>query len=225
MTCYNAGIDGNGIILNFGFLKMILQRYTPKLIIYDVTNFDMYQDENTKYLANLRAYYDKPGISKIFNDVDATERWKMLSKMYRYNSDFLGLLGDNLHPMQSFEKGYWPSNKVMDYVPSMPSENKTRLVDDLKISYLHLMIGLAKSEGVDLVFVASPTYFGKLLQQVNNPIREVCDEDDVPFIDYFYDDTLCSSKNYWADATHLNDEGAHFFSRKVINEIRNILNN
>ena len=77
MSCYNAGIDGNGIILSYGFLQMILQRYSPKLIIYDVTGFDMYVDDNAKYLEMLRPYYDKSGISDIFCDVNPMERWKM----------------------------------------------------------------------------------------------------------------------------------------------------
>ena len=49
------------------------------MIIYDVSRFDMYKDDNTKYLGNLRAYFDKQGIPAIFDDVDASERWKMLS--------------------------------------------------------------------------------------------------------------------------------------------------
>ena len=36
MSCFNAGQDGNGIILQYGRWKMISERYTPKLIIYDV---------------------------------------------------------------------------------------------------------------------------------------------------------------------------------------------
>ena len=35
MTCFNAGQDGNGIILQYGRWKMISERYTPKMIIYD----------------------------------------------------------------------------------------------------------------------------------------------------------------------------------------------
>lgn len=36
MTCYNCGMDGNGIILNYGRYQMICQRYLPKVIITDV---------------------------------------------------------------------------------------------------------------------------------------------------------------------------------------------
>ena len=52
VSCYNAGESGCGIILAYGRLLMILERYTPKAIIYEVTpDFD-YLDgkDNHKYL-------------------------------------------------------------------------------------------------------------------------------------------------------------------------------
>ena len=49
MTCYNAGQDGNGIILFYGWWKLISQRYHPKLIIYDITTgFDLQKNDNHK---------------------------------------------------------------------------------------------------------------------------------------------------------------------------------
>ena len=223
LTCYNAGIDGNGIIMSYGFLEMILQRYTPKMIIYDVSRFDMYKDDNTKYLGNLRAYYDKQGIPEIFNNVNASERWKMLSGLYRYNSDLLGLLSDNLRPMQSFEKGYWPIDKKMNYDPINKQKGKTMEVDDLKVLYLRKFISLACEYDIPVAFVASPTYFGNELQHTYDPIIKICKEENVVFIDVNYDDAICSSKEYWADATHLNDEGAHLFSKKIQSKLSTIL--
>lgn len=220
MTCYNAGIDGNGIILNYGFLRMILQRYTPKLIIYDVTSYDLYADDNTKYLSNMRPYYHKQGIPQIFEDVDRTERLKMKSNLYRYNSNLLGLIGDNYHPMKSFEKGYWPSNKVMNYEPEAPKNSNGKEIDSLKLAYIGKFIDLAKEYQVPLVFVASPTWFGEILDDDNAPAKAVCDKKKVLFIDHFYDEQLCSNKEYWGDATHLNDKGARIFSREFVGEIQ-----
>ena len=75
MTCYNCGQDGNGVILNYGRLLMIGKRYKPKMIIYDVQNtFDLTAGEdNHKYLAWLKAYYDHEGVDNIFDSVDSTK--------------------------------------------------------------------------------------------------------------------------------------------------------
>ena len=223
VTCYNAGIDGNGIILCYGFLEMILQRYSPKLIIYDVTGFDMYVDDNTKYLDMLKPYYDKPGISEIFFDVSPMEKWKMMSGMYRYNSNFFGLIGDNLHPMQSFEKGYWPSNKEMDYEPENHLGYDGPVADSLKLHYLVKFITLAKEKDVPIVFTASPTWFGKEYKGYLEPAKNICEEMGVPFIDNYYEKNICSDKKYWADAIHMNDKGAHKYSSMFVKEIESAI--
>ena len=36
LDVYNAGYDGNGVVLAVGILKMVLNRYCPKLVIFDV---------------------------------------------------------------------------------------------------------------------------------------------------------------------------------------------
>lgn len=36
MTCFNAGEDGNCIILAYGYLQMIMKRHVPKLVIYEI---------------------------------------------------------------------------------------------------------------------------------------------------------------------------------------------
>lgn len=220
MSCYNAGIDGNGIILSYGFLKMILERYTPKMIIYDVTGYDMYVDDNTKYLDGLRPFYFKPGISNIFYDVAPSEKWKMISSLYRYNSDLLGLVGDNIHPLQSFDKGYWPYYKEMNYEPDIPRD-VTCQIDSLKLQYICKFIKLAKEKKIDLFFVASPSYFGNYVQDYHNPIRIICESNNVLFINRYWDENLSSSKGNWADPSHLNDTGAKLFSRELVRYIIN----
>ena len=37
IPCYNAGEEGCGIVLAYGRLLLLLERYTPNAIIYDVT--------------------------------------------------------------------------------------------------------------------------------------------------------------------------------------------
>ena len=37
MSCYNCGLDGNGIIYGYGKLKTITARYYPKIVILDIS--------------------------------------------------------------------------------------------------------------------------------------------------------------------------------------------
>ena len=38
MSCYNCGEEGNGVILAYGRLKMLTNRYKPQLILYEITS-------------------------------------------------------------------------------------------------------------------------------------------------------------------------------------------
>ena len=89
LSCYNCGQGGNGAILNEARYQLILQRYKPKVLIYDVfPEFDLLGGEdNHKYLRYLKAYYERKGIPEVFESIDGLEKYKMLSQMYRYNSN------------------------------------------------------------------------------------------------------------------------------------------
>lgn len=61
MTCYNAGYDGNGVILAYAIIKMINKERQPKLILYDVKQqFDIYHYEKdgdyTRYYKILKPF-------------------------------------------------------------------------------------------------------------------------------------------------------------------------
>ena len=99
MDCYNCGYDGNGIILNYGLYKMLSERYSPKVIIYEITSaFDLLKGDNKRFLKVMRPFYDRTGIDSIFFNVDETERFKNISRMYRYNSFFTQVFRDYLAP-------------------------------------------------------------------------------------------------------------------------------
>ena len=220
MTCYNAGFDGNGIILSYGLLKMILERYTPKLIIYDVSHFDMYNDDNSKFLDMMKPYYNtkKDCIAELFFDVNIWESLKTESNLYRYSSKFLRLLSENVHPQLEFEKGYYPMFRTMNYEPSVP-ENEELVVDSLKLKYLDSFVKLTRQHHIDLLFVASPIYFGNVKTSDNTPIKAFSKHMKVRFWDYYYDTQLSSSNVFWADPNHLNDRGAQLFSKMIVKDI------
>mgnify|MGYP006908895049 CR=1 FL=1 len=96
--------------------QTICRRYHPKMVIYDIMpSFDLLKGDNHKYLKWLRAYYDYDGMSEIFASIDSNEKYKMLSQMYRYNTNFGQLIIENIHPVQAPSiKGFRPNDKMMD---------------------------------------------------------------------------------------------------------------
>lgn len=219
MTCYNTGEDGNGIILSYGYLKMITQRYSPKLIIYDVTGFDMYEDDNMKYLNLMKPYYYEPGIDSIFWTVNPKTRFMMLSNLYRYNTTCLRVLGNFIHPMTNYPKGYLALHKDMDYEPEFKEENE-KCVDNLKTQFFEEYIKLAKNKGVALVCCASPYYKAPQNDSNYEPVKQLCEKHNVPFLYYGACPEISPEKQYFQDRTHMNDNGARLYTSQLVSVIK-----
>ena len=77
------------------------EHHKPKVIIYDITSaFDLHVGEdNHKYLGWLKESYERANVREIFAAVDKTEKVKMLSQMYRYNSKFHEIAADFIHTL------------------------------------------------------------------------------------------------------------------------------
>ena len=222
MTCYNAGQDGNGIILFYGWWKLISQRYYPKLIVYDfMINFDLQKNDNHKYLGWLKELYDREPIPEIFETIDRTERVKMLSKIYRYNSKFAQIATEYLHPIYKVNgNGFLPLDGELDAMRI--AKNKTEndfIFDSLKINYLAKFIHeIGESQ---IIFVYSPTWNG-LDSLWLQPIKELCAKNNIPFFDYSNDPEFVNNKNLFKDGSHLNAKGADIFTTKFVNDLKKI---
>lgn len=215
MTCYNTGEDGNGIILCYGFLKMITQRYSPKLIIYDVTGFDIYEDDNIKYLDLLKPYYHEPGVDSIFWAVNPKTRFMMLSNLYRYNTTCMSVLGNYIHPMTNYPKGYCALYKTMDYEPVIRDSKKMK-VDSLKLRFFEQFIQLSERRGIQLFCCISPTYKAQFCDDYYMPIKTLCKYYNVPYLNDVASSTISCNKSLFQDRTHLNHNGASMYTRELV---------
>lgn len=219
VTCYNTGEDGNGIILCYGFLKMITERYSPKLIIYDVTAFDIYEDDNMKYLDLMKPYYHEPGIDSIFWSVNPKTRFMMMSNLYRYNTTCLRVLGNYIHPMNNYPKGYCALHKVMDYEPVVKNP-APGTVDTLKIHYFEKFIQLTEASGIQLVCMVSPFYKAPSDAGYYEPIKQLCERYKVSFLYYGADSDIAEEKTFFEDRIHMNDVGARYYTSKIVKDIK-----
>lgn len=222
MTCYNCGDDGHGIILSYGRLKMVRERHLPKIIIQDVsTGYDLFKNDNHQFLGLLKQRYDREGISEIFDMVDKTERYKMLSHLYRYNSKFL----QNIFVFFTGKsadvniKGYKPVYKEMDTLKVVKNRKEEEYeFDSLKLDVVRKFIDL--SDGAQLFFVVSPVWYGIKDTCRIAPAREMCQKFNIPFIDFSNDPKYVHNNVYFKDGTHLNARGADEFTRDLIKKLK-----
>ena len=72
---------------------------------------------------------------------------------------------------------------------------------------------------VKIVFTISPTWYG-LSQKISAPIREICLQKNIPFLDFSNDPKYVHNSNYFKDGSHLNAKGADEFTRDLIKALK-----
>ena len=218
LSCYNSGQMGNGIILNYGRFRMVEERKKPQIIIYDLhPEFDLLVgDDNHRYLTWLKSHYEREGIADIFESIDKTEKYKMQSRMYRYNSRWVEIMMDFVHPIsEAREDGFSPLVGELDKTKVHEETDAKRdyIFDDLKIGYLNKLI--VESKGAKLYIVVSPIWYGMDSLQFA-PVKQICQERGVPFIDFSNDPKYVHHDEYFRDGNHMNERGADEFTRDLL---------
>lgn len=223
LTCYNSGQMGNGIILNYGRLRMIDERKKPKVVIYDIApDFDIFVgDDNHRYLTWLKQHYERNGIADIFEIIDPTEKYKMISQLYRYNSRIIELMSDYLHPISDTRaNGFSPLKGELDRTKIKTSSKRVKKldVDKVKLDYINKLID--ELDGVKLYFVVSPRWYGMDSVQIQ-PIIDICQKRNIPFIDFANNPKYVHQDIYFKDGNHMNERGANEFTRDLIGCLKN----
>lgn len=210
---YNCGVDGMGIIFQYGRLLLLLERYTPEMIVYDVCPpFDIAADDPTRYIKDLKRWKSSSLLDSLFNDVDKWENIKLRSNFYRYNTGFLQMLMDNIRPMQAVSyNGFKPNGGIVNYEPA-DTNPPAAVWDPLKYKYFTRFLDLCREKGIQVVVTYSPSYHIESSDELAEMTR-LCRERAVPVIDYYAYRPISDNGQLFYDATHLNAEGADRFSR------------
>lgn len=221
-SVYNAGMDGKGIIMNYGVLLEITRRYTPKTIIYELTpDFDYMKGDNQQYLTHLRHSYDIKGVDSIFWNVNPNERIKMLSNSYRSNSLVPHLIYDNIVAQIDTLNGYVPLWNKVDKNEIIRTNIEKNIVDysvdPLKVKYLQKMIALCQEKDIELIFAVSPLLGNTM--NIDCFIRAFSNSNEIKIIDC---KEIKSSFNHdlFQDTYHLNNEGAKKYTLAIINVLK-----
>ena len=216
LSCYNCGEEGNGIVLAYGRLIMLTNRYNPKLVLYEITpGYDYGTGEpDSKYLGYLRAYYEEEGINGIFHDFDDRLYWlKMKSKMYQNTSRILPDLVDNIIYRDNHQ-GYDPLYGQMTDVGQKLREGHME-IDSLKLSYLEKLIVLCQNKGIPLLFMISPKY-NALDYGSYEPALRLCESYGIGVGNFIDDPVLSKQAVLFQDPEHMNHEGAKAYSQNII---------
>ena len=226
MSTHNAGVDGSGIVLVSGLYDLMVERYSPRVIIYDIEPaFDIYvyaeDGNNTRYIGWLRPYYMHPEVKEIICRVDPSERVKNFSAMFRYNGKIADLLKDQFVVGDFTFDGYAPLQGEMKTDPDVKKFEEVPILDTLKLHMMEDFIAMLCASDTRLIMTASPK-FGAVSSDVFAPVMALCKQYGVEFWDYYAAEEF-QKMEYFKESMHMNDKGARMFSECIAKRINDKL--
>jgi hypothetical protein len=226
MSYYNAGRDGSFILYHYAVLKGVLKRYKPKIIILDL-NFHEFDLEKQSYerIACLLPYYrTHPELKPIIELKGKTEKFKLLSSIYPYNSSIFTIAVGNTKKNKERKqdnKGYVPLNGSWTQTLVNSNAKELYLTDSVKVNCYRSFIRDCISARVKLYVAFSP-YFGKNYN-TDFSVREakqIAEANGVKVLDFSADTLFLNNPGLFSDIDHLNNGGAYLYSGKIAEEIK-----
>jgi hypothetical protein len=225
LSFYNTGVDGEHIFYQAAILKGVLKRYAPKIVLLDFVEAEFDKDHASydRLSSLLPYYYDHPEIRPILNLKSPYEKYKMLSKLYPYNSEiFQIMLGETDYKKLKHEdiKGYIPRLELWDEPIKTVVYPEKYPLDTNKIKIFESMIKDCTSAGSKLYIVCSPYFFDAKNQEYSIRLgKQIAKKYNIDFFDFSDNPAFTKNANLFADFAHLNDSGAKLFSEMLIDSL------
>jgi len=226
-----VGSGGQSFRYYYGIIGAILERYSPKIVILDITYGEWKVKTNvneTDNLSPLLPFYSKSKmIKELILHRGKYERIKFMSKIYPFNSQITNII-------HSFLTGDNDPNISMDgYIPMIGEINEPVIVikdeptlqdDSVKICYIRKIISLCLEKEVNLIIVNSPSYiYTEKEQREHNILYILAQEYGIEIWDYTNNPKFLKPY-YFVDINHMNDNGAREFTTDISEKINGKLN-
>lgn len=222
-TVFNCGGDGQKFWYCDIITNSVINRYSPKLIIWDFLLTDLEPfDEN---LSLLYPYYNENDyIKERLLQHDHILKYKLWCNSYRYNGSGSRILTASRLP-KDFGKdrlgysGHEPLKTITMVFNDM--DFKLKQVDDLRIDQLKHTIKKLKEKNIKLAISISPVV--NKITGYNTTIKsleKICKEENVSFIDDSQLEGFVGNVSKGYDSGHLNCEAANEFTKILISQIK-----
>lgn len=233
-SCYNSGVQGQGILFHSVVEDIIVKRTKPKIIILNIDENCLFESQKSyERLADLHPYYldYSNSIRPILKLKSKMDYLKLYLKSYSFNSTIVHIVRYILSP-QLDQSGYVPLYGKMTPPINKPQtsikqnrETIKNLIDVNLVNALHSFIQTARINNINLFFVASPKIDGiPFNSDSNDLIREIAKNENIPFIDFNSDKNFIGAYELFNDGNHLNNVGAILFSELLSDSICHRIN-
>lgn len=223
MTAYNCGQDGCFFLYQNCIINMILDRYTPKVILWDIQPGSFVGEEHSNEYQNIRylsPYYPANTWAESYiNSESPKMRYRMLSRMFAYNSKLLNYIFPLVSHSSETEKGYIPLAVSENKYPDFKKEkNEIHSLNESFFNILDNTIRRCSEKGVELRLYISPEYSGKATITISaaEEIGKLAIRNNIYFYNALSEQRFLKDATYFKDASHMNAKGARLFTNMVI---------
>jgi hypothetical protein len=227
MSVYNCGKDGYRFFYQTSMIHGIIERYSPKLIVWSIYPDFLSQPSKSdiERLSILKPFgNENEFIKSVLLKRDFFEKYKLVSCLYRYNSRLFPLIYKGIAKDYKFEYGGF--HPLENSYNKFPSPQYTTVKDDfdsdLGIS-LEATLDKCSRLGIEVVFVLPPRLeihnFSSTRQY--KELKRIASIYNSKIIDKYYNSTeFISDSTYFKDVGHLNKRGAYKFSTLIASELK-----
>lgn len=196
----------------------MLDRYTPKVIVLEVTPYDMCVSQGDyDRLSVLLPYAHHSSWLEIVTTKSPWEPYKCWSTVYPYNSIFLKMV-KNLKNHGEFKQcGFQPLEGRWNHPIDDYTDNRS--LDERKVKMMRDIIETYKAKNIKLLMVSSPMYAHAVHTATLQQTEDICQEFGIPYISFLNMEEYQNNALFHT-MDHLNSTGAHQFSQEVAQWIK-----
>lgn len=219
MTVFNGGIDGCGFMTPCCLINLILDRYTPKMIIWEIWESGICGDEFDS-MTKLYPWMGSSSFEPYYENLKFQDKAFTISKSYRYNSRLIDCVKPFFVAKDS-SLGYRPLPSEGYRYPEKLNKPEAYTINPIKEEILINTIDRIQQCGVALIITSAPMYRSDDFNQNEGlkRMREIAFNKGMPFFDYLNIEPFCKSPELFKDVTHLNRNGSVILTKELINDI------
>lgn len=228
-SCYNTGNNGCLLFYNFGIFSSIIKRYTPKIILLDINQADIYYSSSS--YDQIKLFYPYRGsrfdISELMQLNSKYEKCKFISCIYSFNSTIFP--PDNFPPNSKTVIFKSEIQIPRGYTPIYGSTGKLHLqtknvyqgsIDSNKLKIINKICEICEKKGIKLILIQSPLYIKIMDNAGAKIIQEIAIRHNAKFWNYANNSTFISNPSLFYDIRHLNNKGAELFTKDIIRRMK-----
>lgn len=217
IVSYNMANHSENICTNYWQLKNALKYTTPKVVVVDLYAIDGDNKVNLKYLHNLTDTmpFTLTKCRLVF-DLLPKDQWaEYLFELSIYHArwDDDDFSKEDFFPEEDCQKGAELRNDVCpNPSPELIPKTEYDATDRINKEYLQKIIDLCKTKGIDIVLTYLPYSAPISHQYPANFGYYIAEKNNIPYINFLYEDVIDYQTDCADEGSHLNVDGARNIS-------------